>query len=70
MLGQAKVEAAIAALEQATTDAEAEVRANAAIALGHKGQSTSRPQLEALLRDSDVTVAYYAEWALNQLGNG
>lgn len=70
VLGQAKVEAAIAALEQATTDAEAEVRANAAIALGHIGQSTSRPQLEALLRDSDVTVAYYAEWALTQLGNG
>ena len=46
------------------------MRANAAIALGHIGQSTSRPQLEALLRDSDVTVAYYAEWALNQLGNG
>lgn len=70
VLGQAKVVAAKAALEQATTDANAEVRANAAIALGHIGQDTSRSKLEALLRDSDVTVAYYAEWALTQLGSG
>jgi HEAT repeat protein len=70
VLGQARVESALAALLKATADPEAQVRAHAAIALGHIGQSSSRPQLEALLRDPDVTVAYYAEWALTQLGNG
>jgi HEAT repeat protein len=70
VLGGARVETAIAALQKATTDPVAEVRTNAAIALGHIGRTDSRPQLEALLDDANATVVYYAEWALGQLGNG
>ena len=67
VLGQARVAAAVSALSQATADAEAQVRANAVIALGHIGHTESRSPIEALLSDPDETVAYYAEWALRQL---
>ncbi len=69
VLGGARVVTATAALQKATADPVAEVRTNAAIALGHIGHSSSRPQLEALLDDPNTTVVYYAEWALRQLGN-
>ena len=50
-------------------DEVADVRANAAIALGHIGGDQSRAQLEKLRHDSNATVSYYAEWALGQLGS-
>lgn len=69
VLGQARVSAAVEALQAATEDDDAQVRANAVIALGHIGQPESRAPLEALLSDPDSTVAYYAEWALRQLNS-
>lgn len=69
VLGQARVQSAFSALLAATMDEVADVRANAAIALGHIGGDQSRTQLEKLRRDSDSTVSYYAEWALGQLGS-
>ena len=33
------------------------------------GAPESRDLLEKVSRDEDVTVAYYAEWALQQLGD-
>ncbi len=67
VLGQARVVAAVDALLNATIDADAQVRANAVIALGRIGRAESRSPIEALLSDPDETVAYYAEWALRQL---
>ena len=67
VLGQARVIAAVEALQAATGDDDSQVRANAVIALGHIGLPESRMPLEALLSDPDSTVAYYAEWALRQL---
>ena len=67
VLGQARVLAAVEALQAATGDGNAQVRVNAVIALGHIGLPESRMPLEALLSDPDSTVAYYAEWALRQL---
>ena len=69
VLGQARVLDAVAALQTATGDSDAQVRANAVIALGHIGLPESRMPLEALLKDPDSTVAYYAEWALRQLNS-
>ncbi len=69
ILGQARVVGAVDALQQAIGDDDAQVRANAVIALGHIGQPESRGSLEALLSDADATVAYYAEWALSQLNS-
>ncbi|MEC8645571.1 MAG: HEAT repeat domain-containing protein [Candidatus Latescibacterota bacterium] len=69
VLGQARVLDAVAALQTATGDSDAQVRANAVIALGHIGLPESRMPLEALLEDPDSTVAYYAEWALRQLNS-
>ena len=69
VLGQARVQSALSALLAATMDEVADVRANAAIALGHIGGDQSRAQLEKLRHDSDATVSYYAEWALGQLGS-
>ena len=69
VLGQARVLAAVEALQTATGDDDAQVRANAVIALGHIGLPESRMPLEALLSDPDSTVAYYAEWALRQLNS-
>ena len=60
---------AVEALQAATGDDDAQVRANAVIALGHIGLPESRMPLEALLSDPDSTVAYYAEWALRQLNS-
>ena len=68
VLGQAEVGASVPALLGATESENPEVRWNAAIALGQIGETASRGRLEQLLRDSDATVAYYAQWALNQLG--
>ena len=69
VLGQARVLAAVEALQAATRDDDAQVRANTVIALGHIGLPESRKRLEALLSDPDSTVAYYAEWALRQLNS-
>ena len=69
ILGQARVLGAVEALQAATGDDDAQVRANAVIALGHIGLPESRMPLEALLSDPDSTVAYYAEWALLQLNS-
>ena len=44
------------------------MRVNAIIALGQIGTGQSRARLESLRTDDDSTVAYYAEWALGQLG--
>ena len=68
VLGQARVLSAANALLEATTDEIADVRVNAAIALGYIGAEESRSQLEGLREDRDATVSYYAEWALSQLG--
>ena len=70
VLGQAAVASAVAALITATADEVAEVRANAAMALGRIGSAQGRERLEQLLDDRDATVSYYAEWALRQLGSG
>ncbi len=58
------------ALLEAAQDQEAEVRCNALIALGRIRPAEARARIEQLLGDSDETVAYYAEWALKQLGQG
>ena len=70
VLGQALVEAAATALLNATRDDAADVRWSAAIALGRMGAADSRDRLRELLEDSDATVAYYADWALRQVGAG
>ena len=68
VLGQARVESAVQELLVATRDPVSEVRWNAVIALGHIRAAASRDRLRELRQDSDATVAYYAEWALLQLG--
>ncbi len=68
VLGQARVQTAVLSLIEATTDKTTEVRVNAIIALGQIGTGQSRARLESLRTDDDATVAYYAEWALGQLG--
>ena len=68
VLGQAEVAASVPALLGATKSDAAEVRWNAAIALGQIGRAESRGRLQELLTDTDATVAYYARWALKQLG--
>lgn len=68
VLGHAQVASAVQALLTATEDPVSEVRCNAVIALGHIGASETRSRLEALLEDNDETVSYYAEWALDKLG--
>jgi HEAT repeat protein len=70
VLGQAQVRAASPALIGAIRDGNAEVRWNALIALGRIRPPEARAQIESLLHDEDQTVAYYAEWALKQLGQG
>lgn len=70
VLGQAQVRAAVPALMGAVRDDTAEVRWNALIALGRIRPPEARAQIESLLHDQDQTVAYYAEWALKQLGQG
>ncbi|NKB65729.1 MAG: hypothetical protein GKR89_01590 [Candidatus Latescibacteria bacterium] len=64
VLGQARVASAVPALVLATDDEVAEVRWNAVIALGLMAAQESRPHLEKLRQDKDLTVAYYADWAL------
>ena len=68
VLGEARVVDAVQALLTATADAVAEVRCSAIIALGQIGPDDIRDRLQALCEDSDPTVSYYAEWALQQLG--
>ena len=70
ILGEAGVHEAIPSLIGATEDAVAEVRWSAIIALGRLVAVDGRPQLEKLRDDDDATVAYYAKWALRQLGAG
>ena len=70
VLGLALVREAVPALLEAAQDQEAEVRCNALIALGRIRPAEARARIEQLLGDSDETVAYYAEWALKQLGQG
>lgn len=70
VLGQAGVVPAVEALVTATGDQIPEVRCAAAVALGRIRAAAGRPRLEALLQDENETVAYYAEWALAQLGQG
>jgi HEAT repeat protein len=70
VLGQAGVAPAVEALVTATGDQVPEVRCAAAVALGRIRATAGRPRLEALLQDENETVAYYAEWALAQLGQG
>ncbi|MBN97654.1 MAG: hypothetical protein CME16_00185 [Gemmatimonadetes bacterium] len=70
VLGLAHVEIALPALMKATGDDIAQVRWNAIIALGTLRSPASRERLHQLLEDEDDTVAYYAEWALLQLGQG
>lgn len=70
VLGQAQVRAAVPALIGAVRDGNAEVRWNALIALGRIRPPEARAQIESLLHDENQTVAYYAEWALKQLGQG
>jgi HEAT repeat protein len=67
ILGQAQVGNAVGQLLAIADDADPEVRWNVVIALGHIGSPASRPTLERLVGDADETVAYYAEWALEQL---
>ena len=64
VLGQARVASAVQALVRATGDEVPEVRWNAVIALGLLAAEESRPHLEKLRQDDDLTVAYYADWAL------
>ena len=68
VLGQARVLAAVPQLRDAVSDSSPEVRYNAVIALGRIASPEAREQLAALVDDDDATVAYYAEWALRQLG--
>jgi len=70
ILGEAAVADAVDELMAAVDDAVSEVRCNAVIALGRIRAQESRPILEKLVDDDDVTVAYYAEWALSQFGEG
>jgi len=70
ILGEAAVAAAVDELVAAVDDAFSEVRCNAVIALGRIRAPETRPVLEKLVDDDDVTVAYYAEWALSQFGEG
>jgi len=70
VIGQVVVGSALPALLKAAGDPVAEVRWSAIIALGRMGAQESRPSLEKLAKDEDDTVAYYAEWALQQLGAG
>ena len=70
VIGQVVVGSALRALLKAAGDPVAEVRWSAIIALGRMGAPESRPSLEKLAKDEDDTVAYYAEWALQQLGAG
>ncbi|MEE2658782.1 MAG: HEAT repeat domain-containing protein [Candidatus Latescibacterota bacterium] len=70
ILGDAKVARAVPQLIEATSDSDSQVRWNAVIALARIGSGQARSALQALLSDDDETVAYYAEWALLQLGAG
>ena len=70
ILGQAQVGTAVVALLKTTEDPVAKVRWSAALALGHIAAPESKARLQSLLNDEDATVAYYAAWALRQLGNG
>lgn len=70
VLGLAQVRAAAMALIGTIRDGSAEVRWNALIALGRIRPPEARAQIESMLNDEDQTVAYYAEWALKQLGQG
>ena len=68
VLGQAGVLAAVPQLREAVSDSSPEVRFNAVIALGRIASPEAREQLASLADDDDATVAYYAQWALKQLG--
>ena len=68
VLGQARVLAAVPQLRDAVSDRAPEVRYNAVIALGRIASPEAREHLASLVDDDDATVAYYAEWALKQLG--
>lgn len=70
VFGQVVVDSALEALLKATADKVPEVRWSAIIALGRMGAPESREPLEKLAKDENDTVAYYAEWALQQLGAG
>jgi len=70
VLGLARVRDASQALIGLLGDADAEVRWNALIALGCIRAPEARAQIESRLHDEDQTVAYYAQWALQQLGQG
>jgi HEAT repeat protein len=70
ILGQALVHSALDPLLVLTADGNAEVRWNTAIALGYLQAPKSRETLQRLVEDQDETVAYYAQWALQQLGAG
>jgi HEAT repeat protein len=70
ILGEAGVNDAVPDLLRTTEDSVAEVRWSAIIALGRLTAVDGRAQLEKLREDEDATVAYYAKWALRQLGAG
>ena len=70
ILGEAAVVGAVDELVAVVDDGSSEVRCNAVIALGRIRAPETRPVLERLVDDDDVTVAYYAEWALSQFGEG
>ncbi len=70
ILGEAGVSDAVPDLIRTTEDPVAEVRWSAIIALGRLAAVDGRAQLEKLRGDEDATVAYYAKWALRQLGAG
>jgi len=70
VLGEADVSVAVANLIRTSEDPVAQVRWSAIIALGRLGATDGRAQLEKLRDDQDATVAYYAQWALDQLGAG
>jgi len=70
ILGQAMVHTAVDPLMALIDDSDAEVRWNVAIALGHLKAPASRGALQQLTGDQNETVAYYAQWALQQLGTG
>ena len=61
---------AVPQLLAALGDQTPEVRCNAVIALGRIAAPETREELKKLLADGDDTVAYYAEWALNQFAAG
>ncbi len=66
---KARDTSAIAALQDALADSDADVRAQAAQALGDAGAKSSAPHLLTLLRDPDLHVRSLAAIAIGNLGD-